>query len=242
MLQNTPHFVLAAARRLEGGRRSSCRSTRCTSPARSRHVLRDAEVAALICSDRAWEAYLRETAAASPVRIALTACELDLQTRDDARVLRFERLPAPPDADDLLAVGPRRPPGPRRAADPGRRRHRPDQLHLRHQRHPQGRHEHPRRTSSYNAEPAAHRPALPEGSVLLRARARSSTSPAWSAQLSACLANAGTLVLAYRFEAGRRPGRVRRAPPRLHRRPVHRLHGAGRPPGRHPRTTSPPSR
>ena len=39
----------------------------------------------------------------------------------------------------------------------------------------------------------------------------------------------------YRFEAGRRPRRLRRAPPRLHGRPLHRLHGAGRPPGRHPR-------
>ena len=68
------------------GRRAawSCRSTPCTSRAEMRHILDDAEVTALICADRAWEAYLRETAAEAPsVRIALTACELDLQTRDD---------------------------------------------------------------------------------------------------------------------------------------------------------------
>ncbi len=38
------------------------------------------------------------------VRIVLTACELDFQTRGDARVLTFERLPQAPDADDLTAV------------------------------------------------------------------------------------------------------------------------------------------
>ncbi len=65
------------------------------------HVLRDGEVAALVCSDRAWEAYLRETAADSPVRIVLTGCELDFQSRQDTRVLTFERLPDAPDADDL---------------------------------------------------------------------------------------------------------------------------------------------
>ncbi|MCZ9344162.1 long-chain fatty acid--CoA ligase, partial [Streptomyces sp. TRM76130] len=62
------------------------------------HVLRDAEATALVCSDRAWEAYLRDTAAGSPVRIVLTACELDFQTRGDARVLAFERQPVT-DAD-----------------------------------------------------------------------------------------------------------------------------------------------
>lgn len=61
-------------------------------------------MAALICTDRAWESYLRETAADSPVRIVLTGCELDFQTRGDARVLTFERLPGAGDADDLTAV------------------------------------------------------------------------------------------------------------------------------------------
>lgn len=66
-------------------------------------------MAALICTDRAWESYLRETVTAveesgSPVRIVLTACELDFQTRNDARVLTFERLPQAADAEDLVAV------------------------------------------------------------------------------------------------------------------------------------------
>ena len=75
----------------------------------------DAGVAALVCSDRAWEAYLRDTAAGSPVRIALTACELDLQTRDDPRVLAFERLAARPTTPTTCSPSPaprhRRPEG-----------------------------------------------------------------------------------------------------------------------------------
>ena len=108
LLQNSPHFVLALLGAWKAGAivvpvNPMYKSGEVT------HVLRDGEVAALICSDRAWESYLRETAAAveesgSPVRIVLTACELDFQTRDDARVLTFERLPQAEDAADLVAV------------------------------------------------------------------------------------------------------------------------------------------
>ncbi len=38
------------------------------------------------------------------MRVVLTGCELDFQTRGDARVLTFERLPQAADADDLVAV------------------------------------------------------------------------------------------------------------------------------------------
>ncbi len=107
MLQNSPHFVLA----LLGAWKAGATVVPLNPMYRSGevgHALRDAGVTALVCSDRAWADHLRETAAAAPdVRIALTACERDLQSVDDPRVLGSERLPAPgPDdpADDLLAV------------------------------------------------------------------------------------------------------------------------------------------
>lgn len=107
MLQNSPHFVLA----LLGAWKAGATVVPLNPMYKSGevgHVLKDAGVTALICSDRAWAAYLRETAAGAPdLTIALTACELDLQSVDDPRVLGFERLPAPgPDdlADDLLTV------------------------------------------------------------------------------------------------------------------------------------------
>jgi long-chain acyl-CoA synthetase len=114
LLQNSPLFVLAVLGAWKAGAtvlpvNPMYKSGEVT------HVLRDGEVTALICSDRAWESYLRETAADSPVRVVLTGCELDLQTRGDARVLNFERLPQAPDADDLLTVA-RAGHGPPRAA------------------------------------------------------------------------------------------------------------------------------
>ncbi|MFI2302485.1 long-chain fatty acid--CoA ligase [Actinacidiphila glaucinigra] len=81
------------------------------------HVLEDAGVTALVCSDRAWDAHIRATAAGSPVRIPLTTSELDLQTRDDERVLPGRRTP-PEDADDLLAAAGAGTPGPP-PPDPG---------------------------------------------------------------------------------------------------------------------------
>ncbi|MER6982213.1 AMP-binding protein, partial [Streptomyces carpinensis] len=103
LLQNSPHFVLAVLGAWKAGATVVPVNPMYKS-AEVAHVLKDAEVAALFCSDRAWEAYLRETAAHSPVRIVLTGCERDFQTRDDARVLGFERLPQAADAEDLVAV------------------------------------------------------------------------------------------------------------------------------------------
>lgn len=95
LLQNSPHFVLAVLGAWKAGATVVPVNPMYKS-AEVGHVLRDSEATALICSDRAWEAYLRQTAADSPVRIVLTGCELDFQTRDDQRVLAFERLPAAP--------------------------------------------------------------------------------------------------------------------------------------------------
>lgn len=104
MLQNSPHFVLALLGAFKAGAVVVPVNPMYKS-GEVGHVLHDAEVTALVCTDRAWEAYLRGTAADSPVRIVLTACELDLQTRGDERVLKFDRVtPQAEDADDLVAV------------------------------------------------------------------------------------------------------------------------------------------
>lgn len=118
MLQNSPQFVLA----LLGAWKAGATVVPLNPMYKSGevgHVLKDAEVTALICADRAWESYLRDTAAAAPtVRIAVTACELDLQSQNDDRVLNFERLPAPEDADDLVAVARRGLAAPKAASSP----------------------------------------------------------------------------------------------------------------------------
>ncbi|MFG2225807.1 AMP-binding protein [Streptomyces sp. NPDC048644] len=104
MLQNTPHFVLAVLGVWKAGGvvvpvNPMYKSGEMT------HILHDAEVTAVVCADRTWDAFLRATAAEAPsVRIALTACEAGLQTRDDTRVLRGERLGPREGADDLLTV------------------------------------------------------------------------------------------------------------------------------------------
>jgi long-chain acyl-CoA synthetase len=163
------------------------------------HVLRDGEVAALICTDRAWETYLRQTADGSPVRIVLTACERDLQTRDDPRVLAFERLPQPPDADDLTAVarqGGRAPEG---------RLPRPQDIAL--ISYTSGTSGTPKGATNthanimYNAERQSTGLPLPDAPVYY-ALAPLFHITGMVCQLGACLNSAGTLVLTYRFDPG----------------------------------------
>jgi long-chain acyl-CoA synthetase len=102
MLQNVPQFVVAllAAWRAGG---AVVPVNPMYKQGELAHILDDAGAAAIVCSETAWEGYVRGTAAGSPVRIALTASEFDLQTRDDPRVLTGSRRPAH-DAEDLLAA------------------------------------------------------------------------------------------------------------------------------------------
>ncbi|MET8571426.1 AMP-binding protein [Streptomyces sp. NPDC004783] len=198
VLQNSPHFVLAVLGAWKAGAVVVPVNPMYKS-AEVGHVLRDGEVAALICSDRAWEAYLRETAAPSPVRIVLTACELDFQTRGDARVLAFERLPRATDADDLTEAARAGHESPEGRA-PG-----PDDIAL--ISYTSGTSGTPKgatnthRNVMYNAERQRTGLGLPRAPVYF-ALAPLFHITGMVCQLGACLNSAGTLVLAHRFEAG----------------------------------------
>ncbi|MCT7352435.1 AMP-binding protein [Streptomyces sp. 15-116A] len=198
LLQNSPLFVLALLGAWKAGAvvvpvNPMYKSGEVT------HVLHDAGVTALICSDRAWESYLRDTADGSPVRIVLTACELDFQSRGDTRVLTFERLPQPPDADDLTAVARQGLPAPEHR-DPA-----PSDTAL--ISYTSGTSGTPKgatnthRNIMYNAERQRTGLGLPEAPVYF-ALAPLFHITGMVCQLGACLNSAGTLVLAYRFEAG----------------------------------------
>ncbi|MEU2796729.1 AMP-binding protein [Streptomyces sp. NPDC007117] len=202
MLQNSPHFVLALLGAWKAGA-TVVPLNPMYKAGEVGHVLADAGVTALICSDRAWEAYLRDTAAAAPgLRIALTACELDLQSVNDPRVLGFERLPAPgPDdlAEDLLAAA--------RAGNPApenRGLTAADTALISYTSGTSGTPKGAMNTHGnimVNAERQRTGHPIAEGSVYF-ALAPLFHITGMVCQLSACVANAGTLVLAYRFEAG----------------------------------------
>ncbi|MFR9800263.1 class I adenylate-forming enzyme family protein [Streptomyces sp. MS06] len=198
LLQNSPHFVLAVLGAWKAGATVVPVNPMYKS-AEVAHVLRDAEAAALICSDRAWESYLRATAADSPVRIALTACERDFQTSDDARVLSFERLPQAADAEDLTAAaraGHRAPEG--RTPGPA------DTALISYTSGTSGTPKGATNTHGnimYNAERQRTGLDLPDPPVYF-AMAPLFHITGMVVQFAACLDSAGTLVLAYRFEAG----------------------------------------
>ncbi|MFD5703904.1 AMP-binding protein [Streptomyces lasiicapitis] len=198
VLQNTPHFVIALLAAWKAGATVVPVNPMYKS-AETRHILTDADVTALVCADQAWEGHLRETAAGTGVRVVLTACQLDLQTRNDPRVLGFERLPRAADADDLLTVARLGLPAPGgRAAGPS------DTALISYTSGTSGTPKGAMNTHgniTYNAERQRAGSGIPEGACYF-ALAPLFHITGMVAQLAACLTNAGTLALAYRFEAG----------------------------------------
>ncbi|MFG2289078.1 class I adenylate-forming enzyme family protein [Streptomyces sp. NPDC048595] len=202
MLQNTPHFVLAVLGVWKAGGVVVPLNPMYKS-AESRHILNDAEVTAVLCADRTWDGYLRATAAEAPsVRIALTTCERELQTRDDDRVLRGEPLGPQEGADDLLTAA--RAAGRLRAvpADPELTADDPALIC-----YTSGTSGTPKGATNthgnitYNAERQRTGLNLAEGATYF-ALAPLFHITGMVCELAACIADAGTLALAYRFEAG----------------------------------------
>ncbi|MGW2789406.1 class I adenylate-forming enzyme family protein [Streptomyces sp. NPDC001251] len=199
MLQNTPHFVIA----LLGAWKAGATVVPLNPMYKSgevAHVLRDAEVTALVCSDRAWEGYLRDTAADSTVRIALTACELDLQSLDDERVFGgHERLPVPTDTDDLVTVARQ---GLKAPSD--RELSAADTALISYTSGTSGTPKgamNTHRGITYNAERQRTGHPIAEGAGYF-ALAPLFHITGMVCELAACVANAGTLILAYRFHPG----------------------------------------
>lgn len=198
MLQNSPHFVIALLGAWKAGA-IVVPLNPMYKAGEVAHVLADSGAGALICSDRAWEAYLRDCAAASSVRVVLTACELDLQTRHDERVLSFERAPRAEDADDLLDVARRGLPAPSG--------HEPGAADVALISYTSGTSGTPKGAMNlhggitYNAERQRTGHPVPEGACYF-ALAPLFHITGMVCELAACMANAGTLALAYRFDAG----------------------------------------
>ncbi|WP_448320397.1 class I adenylate-forming enzyme family protein [Streptomyces sp. CO7] len=198
LLQNSPAFVLAVLGAWKAGA-IVLPVNPMYKTGEVKHVLTDGEVRALICSDRAWEAYLRDAADGTPVEFALTACELDFQSRDDKRVLDFERLPVAADAEDLTEAA--------RAGHPAPegREVGPDDIAL--ISYTSGTSGTPKGATNthgnlmYNAERQATGLGLPEHATYF-ALAPLFHITGMVCQFLAALNSAGSLVLAYRFEAG----------------------------------------
>ncbi|THA74261.1 long-chain fatty acid--CoA ligase [Streptomyces sp. A0642] len=199
MLQNSPQFVLALLGAWKAGATVVPLNPMYKS-AEVGHVLKDAEVTALICSDRAWEAYLRDTAAAAPaLRIAVTACELDLQTKNDERVLDFDRRPPAEDADDLVTVARQG-----LAAPAGREPAAADVALISYTSGTSGT---PKGAMNSHGNIMVNAERQRTGHPVAEGSAYFALAPLFHitgmvCQLAACLANAGTLVLAYRFHPG----------------------------------------
>ncbi|MFE2170645.1 AMP-binding protein [Streptomyces sp. NPDC059447] len=223
MLQNTPHFVLAVLAAWKAGAVVVPLNPMYKS-AEVGHVLRDSGAGVLVCEAGAWEAYLRGALRGSGVRVVLTARDTDHQTRNDPRV--FPEPSAP-----QVALGPVAAPGtPAAVAAPGSPD--PtiapgvlDLLTVARQGHPapgdpgltaadialigytSGTSGTPKGAMNphgalvHNAARQVAGHPLPEGAAYF-ALAPLFHITGMVCELAACFVNAGTLVLAHRFEPG----------------------------------------
>ncbi|MFE2326220.1 AMP-binding protein [Streptomyces sp. NPDC059385] len=223
MLQNTPHFVLAVLAAWKAGAVVVPLNPMYKS-AEVGHVLRDSGAGVLVCEAGAWEAYLRGAVRGSGVRVVLTARDTDHQTRNDPRV--FPEPSAP-----QVALGPVAAPGtPAAVAAPGSPDPTVapgvlDLLTVARQGHPapgdpgltaadialigytSGTSGTPKGAMNphgalvHNAARQVAGHPLPEGAAYF-ALAPLFHITGMVCELAACFVNAGTLVLAHRFEPG----------------------------------------
>ncbi|MFE9563908.1 AMP-binding protein [Streptomyces sp. NPDC006487] len=198
MLQNTPHFVLAVLAAWKAGAVVVPLNPMYKS-GEVGHILRDSGATALVCEARAWSAYLRGAARETAVRTVLTACDLDFQTRDDVRVLAPGRPEQAADAADLHTAARRghpAPPDPElTAADTALISYTSGTSGT-----PKGA-MNPHGALTHNAVRQVTGHPLPEGAGYF-ALAPLFHITGMVCELAACFTNAGTLVLAHRFDAG----------------------------------------
>ncbi|MFE3580814.1 class I adenylate-forming enzyme family protein [Streptomyces vinaceus] len=222
MLQNTPHFVLAVLAAWKAGA-VVVPLNPMYKAGEIGHILRDSGAAALVCDSRTWAAYGAGTARGTAVRTVLTASDRDFQTRDDPRVFApAEAAPeeaapqgaapegAAPEEDpaasgdpltpaDLTAVARRGHPAP---PDPGLTA--ADTALISYTSGTSGTPKgamNPHGALTHNAFRQVTGHPLPEGATYF-ALAPLFHITGMVCELGACFANAGTLVLAHRFEAG----------------------------------------
>ncbi|MGP3684996.1 class I adenylate-forming enzyme family protein [Streptomyces sp. IBSNAI002] len=224
MLQNTPHFVLAVLAAWKAGAVVVPLNPMYKS-GEVGHILRDSGAAALVCEGRAWSAYLREAAGGTAVRTVLTASDREFQTRDDPRVLGPAPA-APPLPRQQAAPGPgdRAAAPHERAVPPAAALHVGDLYTVAHGRRPAPQDPlltaadtalisytsgtsgtpkgamNPHGALTYNAVRQVTGHPLPEGATYF-ALAPLFHITGMVCELAACFANAGTLVLAHRFDA-----------------------------------------
>ncbi|MFF3863511.1 class I adenylate-forming enzyme family protein [Streptomyces sp. NPDC002209] len=207
MLQNTPHFVLAVLAAWKAGAVVVPLNPMYKS-GEIGHILRDSGASALVCDGRAWTAYVAEAVRGTAVRVALTASDRDFQTRNDPRVFApaepgsttapVPTAPAPTPAD-LAAVALQGHPAP---PDPGLTA--ADTALISYTSGTSGTPKgamNPHGALTHNAVRQVTGHPLPEGAAYF-ALAPLFHITGMVCELGACLANAGTLVLAHRFDAG----------------------------------------
>lgn len=198
MLQNTPHFVLAVLAAWKAGAVVVPLNPMYKS-GEVGHILRDSGATTLVCEAGAWSAYLRGAAHGTAVRTVLTACDLDFQTRDDVRVLAPDRPEQASDAADLATVARRGRPAPPdpdlKAADTALISYTSGTSGT-----PKGA-MNPHGALTHNALRQVTGHPVPEGAGYF-ALAPLFHITGMVCELAACLTNAGTLVLAHRFDAG----------------------------------------
>ncbi|MFD9572296.1 AMP-binding protein [Streptomyces sp. NPDC059982] len=212
MLQNTPHFVLAVLAAWKAGAVVVPLNPMYKS-AEAGHALRDSGAAVLVCEDRAWTAYLSACVPDTGVHTVLTADPHDFQTRDDPRV-----LPPPlsaPSAPSAPVAGPGLRPGPRPAdlasvarqghpAPPDPRLTAADLALISYTSGTSGTPKgamNPHGALTYNATRQVTGHPVPPGAGYF-ALAPLFHITGMVCELAACFTNAGTLVLAHRFDAG----------------------------------------